>query len=139
MESVLKHRPRRQKGLTLIEVVVALAIISIVSFAVVSIAVNSTSALSTARINNFFSRETDGFASFYLTYNDEGFHDAIEEVTGTVIDGTNNEKVYYNVDCQYSTSENYHYYVNFSYDSSTLTLIAYDVNNNSIFSRSVTR
>ena len=112
MESVLKLRPRRQKGLTLIEVVVALAIISIVSFAVVSIAVNSTSALSTARINNFFSRETDG---------------------------TNNEKVYYNVDCQYSTSENYHYYVNFSYDSSTLTLIAYDVNNNSIFSRSVTR
>jgi len=141
LESVLKHgnRTKKEKGLTLVETVIALGIIIIVSTSVVSIMIFSTNSLSKNRITNFFSHETNSFATFYLSYNDSDYYKAVKAMTNTDIDGTNNEKVYYAADYSYSDDSDYSYYVNFAYDGDTLTLTSYDKNDENVFTRSVSR
>lgn len=141
MESYPKHgnRWKKEKGLTLIETVIALSIITIVSLAVVSIIVYSSNALNDSRVKSFFSRETDSIASFYLSYNSPTYLDAVESLTGNTITGANTDKVYYKADYTYSNSSDYNYYISFNYDGDTLTLTSYEANSKVILRRSVTK
>lgn len=141
MESILKHgnRWKKERGLTLVETIIALAIIVIVSVAVVSITVYSTNALKTMNIKAFFSHEIDNMATLFLSYDDSEYITGVNKVTGATIAKNNNDIIYYNASYEYSDNTDYSYYIGFNYDSSTLTLTAYQKDGETIFSRSVTR
>ena len=141
MESHSKHgnRWKKEKGLTLIETVIALAIIITVSVAVVSITIYSTNALITTNVKAFFSNEVNNIASLYLSYDDTDYIQAVNVTTGATISKTNDDIIYYNSTYAFSDDTDYNYYISFNYDEDTLTLTAYQNSGDLIITRSVTR
>lgn len=142
MESILKHGNRKkEKGLTLIETVIALGVISIVSVSAFSIAVFSTNQISTSRIKNFFNNETKNFADLYLAYDKETFLSSINDLTGYNFTDYENGKIYYNLSLEYIPENNssFAYYVDLSFDGYVLNIKACNNKNVSYIERSVTK
>lgn len=141
MESILKHGNRKkEKGLTLIETVIALGVISIVSISAFSIAVFSTNQISTSRIKNFFNIETKNFADLYLAYDKDTFLTELNELTGSNFTDYTDGKIYYNLSLEYIPSNStYAYYVDFKYDGYQLNIKACNNKNIAYIERSVTK
>ena len=103
MGKIINHGNwKKEKGFTLVEMIVSLAIISIISVAAVSLAVYSVNSLSIARIKNFFSHETYNFASMYLTYSESDFISSVNQLTNNSCDN-----YIYDGSFEYSRSKSY--------------------------------
>ena len=148
MAKVLQSRNRQKikKGLTLVEVVVSLAIVSIVSIAVISLIITSTNQMRNTSIIRFFDHELAEISNLYMsyTYGDEesDYKKALHFYTGV----DNSETYYYSASFRYVTSEeSYSYYVTLDYHedgegkSNTLTLKAYYSDNKVILTREVAK
>ena len=140
MESIINKRNwKKEKGLTLIETVIALSITTIISVAVVSLSIYASNALYLQRAKDFFIRETSNIASIYVNYDEESYKVAIKDLLNKDVDGYENMTIYYNESFDYATESDYAYYLNVNYSTESLDLISYNAKNSAIYSRSVAR
>lgn len=141
MESILYHgnRRKKEKGLTLIETIVALGIIVLISTAVSSIIILSSNALYDTREKSHFVRETSSFASFYLTYDETHFATAVNHVTGLSLEGYDDTTIYYASDYSYSDNTDYKYTLLLDFDENTLTMTVNHQNGEQLYTRSVSK
>lgn len=142
MESILNHgnRWKKEKGLTLVETVVALAIIVIISVSAVSMALYSANALTNVRLKSFFSIEADNYTTLFLSYNEDKFTDAVNELTGISMERYEQTDIYYDANYQYVESDPY-YYVRLSFEDSnnTMNINIYSHDSSLLFTRSVSK
>lgn len=137
---------KKEKGITLIEILVSLSIIILVSVAAVSIATYSATMFNTINVKRFFQREIDNIAELYLSYEGVDFSTAFKELTGKTItvrtdDGGFADSTYYiNSSFQYVESvDEYAYKINLTFSGATLDIASTKSDNSPIRSRSVKR
>lgn len=133
---------KKEKGITLVETIVSLSIISIISLATVTLAIYSTNSLRLSRERNFFIRETYNFANLYLSYDEEKFIDAINWTTNLSEAKTyHNFSVYYDVNHLYTDETHEAFYVSleFTDENKTLNLSAYSIEGKILHTRSVSK
>jgi len=123
---ILNHgnRWKKEKGLTLVEMVVSLAIIVIVSVAAISIAVYSSNTQKRVAISRYFTVLIDNSLRLYETYSDTDFEDAFEALTGQAIYYNTNRTYYLNLDYQYVEESNAVYNVRYVFKSNGLVVTA---------------
>ena len=142
MGKVLFHGNRKkEKGITLVETIIAIGVIVIVSLATVSIAVYSSTVLSNTRVKEFFARETNTLADFYLTYNEENFPKAVSAYTGRTITGYTDTTFYYDGAFRVSTEANKSFYLVLDFETSaeTLSMNVFKANGSKILSKEVAK
>ena len=143
MGKILYHgnRWKKEKGLTLTETVVSLAIIVIVAVAATSIAVFSSNSFKKSNLKQYFVQEIDSICNLYLSYESEDFSKAINNSLGITISGFTDSIYYLNSNYEYLENENGHsYYLEFDFDTDiSLTLSAYKKGGSLITSRSVNK
>lgn len=146
MEKVLHNGNwKKEKGLTLIEAVVALAIITLVSISSASIAVFAVNSIATLRVKSYFSRETTSIANLFMVYDSNTYESALHDLTGYSFsepDTYENITLKYDSDGKFISSEEYTYKITLSYDkvdeNYRLIMGGYRKNDTSpIFDRSV--
>lgn len=110
----------KEKGLTLIEAVIALAIISIVSISSVSLAVYAINSIATIRVKSYFARETTSIANLYMAYDADTYESALNELTKYSIDDENhiydNVTLKYDANGKYISTDEYTYKIELTYD-----------------------
>ena len=144
MGKVLFHGNRKkEKGITLVETIIAIGVIVIVSLATVSIAVYSSTILSNTRVKEFFARETNTLADFYLTYDtEEKFTKAVKAYTGREeFTGYTNSTFYYDGAFRISAEENKSFYLvlDFETNPETLSMNVFKANGSKILSKEVAK
>ena len=135
---------KKEKGLTLAEVIISLGLIVIISLAAVSVAIFSTSSLSNINVKRFLQHEVDNIAEIYLSYDASDFYTAFYDLTGKSV-ASYNTTLYVDNTLQYVTSsDEYKYKIQLrsSNDGQRLTITSFKMNGSSqseITSRSVTK
>ncbi|MCR5348746.1 MAG: prepilin-type N-terminal cleavage/methylation domain-containing protein [Bacilli bacterium] len=138
MEKVPNLRNRKEKGLTLVEVVVSLAVVVIVSLAVVSIVVSSSSSLQSASLKGFFTHEVDTLGNLFLSYPDASdYHDAMLAYTGKNVTRGTDYTLYYDASFHYAAEEGSFYYLTAEFDGAVLRLASFRQNGNEIVKKEV--
>ena len=84
MEKAAYHGNRKEKGLTLVETIIALSIITIVSLATVSIVIYSSNALRNTSVKAFLNHEVSSLSNIYLSYHDDAsaYNKAMKQYSG---------------------------------------------------------
>ena len=142
MGKVLFHGNRKkEKGITLVETIIAIGVIVIVSLATVSIAVYSSTVLSNTRVKEFFARETNTLADFYLTYDEGKFATAVKAYTGRTITGYTDSTFYYDGAFRVSDKEKKSFYLvlDFGTSAETLSMNVFKANGSKILSKEVAK
>lgn len=135
---------KKEKGLTLAEVIISLGLIVIISLAGVSVAIFSTTSLSNINVKRFLQHEVDNIAEIYLSYDASDFYTAFYDLTGKSVTSYNTT-LYVDNTLQYVTSsDEYKYKIQLrsSNDGQRLTITSFKMNGSSqseITSRSVTK
>ncbi len=131
---------KKEKGLSIAEVVVAIGVVVIVSVAVVSIASYSTNATSNANVKRFFNHEVNSMLMVYLSSDDETqFKKGMNAYYGSEI-GYEDTTIYYKSDFSYAENEaSSSYYINLDFGSNSLVLSAYKKSGNIILSKGAER
>lgn len=134
---------KKEKGLTLAEVIISLGLIIIISLAGVSVAIFSTTSLANINVKRFFQHEVDNIAEMYLSYDASDFSTAFNDLTGKSIAGYYNTTLYVDNTLEYVTSsEEYRYKITLRFSDEKLTVSSFKVNGSSqseITSRSVAK
>ena len=129
---------KKEKGLSIAEVVVAIGIVMIVSTAVVSIASYSSNATNKANVKRFFNHETNSLLTIYLSSKDsEQFKKGIKAYYGNEL-GYEDTTIYYKNDFTYAESEascSYYITLDFQNENNKLMLDVYKKNGSLILSR----
>lgn len=132
---------KKEKGITLIEILVSLSIIILVSVAAVSIATYSATMFNTINVKRFFQREIDNIAELYLSYDEADFSTAFYNLTGKTINGYADDPTYFiNSSFQYvESADEYAYKINltFKFNGAALDIASTKSDNSPIRSRSV--
>ena len=142
MEKVLltKHRSKKE-GVTLIETLVAIAVVVIVSAAAASVAIYSSNAIRNAAVKRFFQNEIDTIAGLYLTYENAEFSNAMNDFCG-VLQTTDDGNYYYYYTGSFemeATEENHAYKLQLTFNYPELVLISTYSDGGAIYSREVSR
>lgn len=140
MGKILYHGNRKkEKGLTLVEVVVSLGLLVIVSIATASVAVFSSTSTKNNSVKRFFANEINNIAILYLSYDEVDFVEAIQFSMDITLTGYDDVTVYYDGKYQLLDSdENYKYKIDFDFTGNTdLTISSFNNQNKAIYSRSV--
>ena len=132
---------KKEKGLTLVEVIVSLSILIIVSIVTVSLAVFSTTATQKGAIKQYFMQEIDNISNLYLSYDEADFVESISFSLGINLTGYNDYTSY--LDSMFNildSDEGAKYRLVFDFDGNTsLTMFSYNGVDSLIYSRSVTK
>lgn len=141
MEKAANHGNRKEKGLTLLETVIALAVIVTVSLAAVSIAVYSSTSLSSSALKGFFQHEIDAFGDIYLSYpNGEDYSKAMLDYSGEAITLGEDKVFYYDASYKKNNEDVHLYLISFDFDGvDSLSLVASKKDGSIIVSRSLAR
>lgn len=141
MGKILYHGNRqKEKGLTVLETVIALSVIVIVSIAAVSIAISTSNSFNTISVKRFFQREIDNISEIYLTYDETNFSKGFKDLTGKEISGHTDSTYYLDATFNYvNDDENYTYKLVLDFDTSSLEVKATKADDSVIRSRSVSK
>ena len=129
---------KKEKGLTLAEIVIALAVIVIVSLATVSVSVYSANAFQSIEIKSFFSREIDTISTLYLNYDETGFSNAFNFYTGQSLSGYVDTLYYISSGFEYVDSSDYSYTLSLDFSIDELHITSWK-NYSIIYERTVTK
>ena len=140
MEKTLIHGHRTKKeGMTLVEAIVAIAIVVIVSGASASLAYYSSNMVRNQSVKRFFNHEIDSIGKLYLTYGETHFPKAMNDYCG-VSQGYSDTTYYYNDAFERTGTESSHAYrLVLDFDTDSLTLSSYYQDGGSIYGRSLTK
>ena len=141
MEQVLLNEHRSKKeGITLVETIIAIAIVVIVSVAAASVAVYSSNAVRNASVKRFFRNEIDSISTLYLAYDNDDFSNAMNDFCGVYQSSAAGETFYYyNASFEQVTSENHEYKLSLNFGLSDLTLTSTYKDGSAIYSRRVSK
>ena len=137
MEKVINHGNRKEKGLTLVETIIALAIITTVSLATVSIVVYSSNALRNTAVKAFFNHETDTLSNIYLSYHDDAdsYGKAMKQYSGAEVTLGEDRSLYYDGKFNHTAVETSMYALLLDFDADRLLLKVSDNNGKSIMDK----
>ena len=133
---------KKEKGVTVLEVVISLSIITIVSVAAVSIAISTSNSFNTISVKRFFQREIDNIAEIYLSYESEDFKTGFKDLTGKDITGSLDTTYSYYLDSTFNyieDSSSYSYKLVLDFESTSLSISAYKQDDSLLRSRSVSK
>ena len=130
---------KKEKGLTVVEIMVSLAIIVIVSLAVLSIALFSTRTQSNTSVKQRFSRMVNDVAMMYQSYENDDFELAFNKYTGQTIEYGVDTIYYFDSSFNFSEETGSRYYLNCDFDTNTLIVSACYKDNTVIHERSVAK
>ena len=142
MEKVPLHGHRSKKeGVTLVEALVAIAIVVIVSAAATSVAVYSSNAINNATVRRFFQNEIDTISGLYLTYEGADFSNAMNDFCGVLQETTDGIYYYYYTGAfvNEGTEESHAYKLELVFHSPKLTLVSSYKDGTAIYTREVSR
>lgn len=123
MGQILYHGNRKkEKGLSLIEVVISLAVIVIVSIAMVSIAIYSSNAQQKVNEGRFFRQHIDNSLHLYQQYSESDFNNAFYMVNNETIEYNVDKTFYFNDEYEFTSSSSAKYDVTYVFNSETNTL-----------------
>ena len=132
---------KKEKGLTLVETIVSLTVITIISIGALSLAIFATNSRKRLGISRYFSNLEDQCLKLYQAYKDEQFEDAFNVLTGESITYNTDKTLYYTQGYETTSDSNYKYYVDFdfNYETKSLTISAYYNDGELIVERSTSR
>ena len=134
---------KKEKGMTLVEVIVSLSIILIVSAAAVSVAIFTSNSLGGAQAKRFFKNEIENIAKLYLEYDETSFTSNFETYLGQPLQTINehpNQTFYYSTSREIQNNdENYGYKLCLEFSTNKLSLSSFDNNEKAIFAKEVTK
>ena len=133
---------KKEKGVTVLEVVISLSIITIVSVAAVSIAISTSNSFNTISVKRFFQREIDNIAEIYLSYESEDFKTGFKDLTGKDITGSLDTTYSYYLDSTFNyieDSSSYSYKLVLDFEYPSLSISAYKQDDSLLRSRSVSK
>ena len=142
MEKVPLHGHRSKKeGVTLVEALVAIAIVVIVSAAATSVAVYSSNAINNATVRRFFQNEIDTISGLYLTYEGADFPNAMNDFCGVSQESADGTYYYYYTSAftKEGTEEAHVYKLELVFHLPKLTLVSSYSDGTAIYSREVSR
>ena len=133
---------KKEKGVTVLEVVISLSIITIVSVAAVSIAISTSNSFNTISVKRFLQREIDNIAEIYLSYDSEGFKTGFKDLTGKDITGFLDTTYSYYLDSTFNyieDSSSYSYKLVLDFEYPSLSISAYKQDDSLLRSRSISK
>ena len=149
MEKVLGHRHwQKEKGLTIIEMIVSLAVLLIIAISTLSFSLFSISQKDDTRFKHFFMLECSQISNLILIYQGNEFNSALKFYMNNTDDSFTFDDssdatcdLYYGSDYSYSTDAEYRYKMNLTVSNNRKELNMNVYNNEDVlkFSRSVTR
>lgn len=146
MGKILIHgnRWKKEKGLTLVETIVALSVFLIVSLSTVSIAVYSANSFKLVDIKYFFTKEIDTISNLYLSYSESDFSLAFKQYTSQDIEGYTDTTYYLNNKYEYVSSSSYAYRLTLTFTINeqslhVLNIKSYKSSGSGIYERTVSK
>ena len=121
-----------KKGLTLVEVVVAMALVVIISLAGFSVINFSIKSGGRSQVKNFFMSEVQNYATAILS-GSENYSNSMNLLTGAGYSYGENGVVYYSSNLTITNEENAKYHININFDNTPYSINCYDNQNNLIF------
>ena len=115
---------KKEKGLTLIETVVSLAVIIIVSVTAVSVSVYSNNIQKSVEIERYFTVLVDNSLSLYQGYKDSAFETAFNDLTGQSITYGSDHTYFVSQDFKFVTEEYSLYSVKYDFGTNSLSVRA---------------
>ena len=122
-----------KKGITLVEVVVAMALVVIISIAGFSVVNFSIRAGNKSKIQNFFMVELQNYVTAIMS-GAEGYSSSMFLLTNENYNYGENGAVYYSNDLTVTYEDNAKYCINISFDTTPYSIACYDIQNNLIYS-----
>ena len=132
----------KEKGLTVVDTVVSLTVITIISIAALSLAIFAANSRKKAGISRYFANLADESMKLYQAYSGSDFQDAFEILTGAEIVYNTDTTYYLNTSYDYvDSSAEYSYKVIYDFDSEnkSLTVTAKYTDDGLIVERSTSR
>lgn len=134
---------KKEKGMTLVEVIVSLSIILIISAAAVSVAIFTSNSLGSAETKRFFKNEIENIAKLYEEFDLAQFKTSFAAYLGkTLGDTTENPTQYFYYSSAreiQDTSENYGYKLCLEFAADKLSLSSFDSGDKAIYAKEVTK
>ena len=121
-----------KKGLTLVEVVVAMALVVIISLAGFSVINFSIKSGGRSQVKNFFMSEVQNYATAILS-GSENYSNSMNLLTGASYSYGENGVVYYSGNLTITNEENAKYHININFDNTPYSISCFDSQNNLIF------
>ena len=119
---LLNGNRKKEKGLTLIETVISLAVIVIVSITAVSVSVYTNNIQKSVEIERYFTVLVDQSLSLYQEYSDSNFERAFNVLTKQTITYGNDHTYYLNLDFSYCEEAYSAYSVKYDFTASPASL-----------------
>lgn len=140
MVQVLQYQHwKKEKGLTVMEIIVSLTILVIVSLAVLSVALYSFNVQTKANVRQRFSHMVNDVVMMYQTYENDDFELAFNKYTGQTITYGTDTIFYFDESFNYHEEEGSQYYLNCDFESDSFHISACYIDNTVIHERSVAK
>ena len=131
---------KKEKGLTVVETVVSLTVITIISVGALSLAVFAANSRRRADVSRYFSNLADQSLKLYQTYEGNDFNDAFLLLTGQSISYETDGTYYLSSDYRYvGSSSDYDYTVTYDFEEDSLKVTASYKDGDVIVERSTSR
>lgn len=124
-------RKKCKKGLTLVEVVVAMSLVVIISLAGFSVINFSIKSGYKSQINNFFMVEVQNYITAIMA-GSENYSNSMSLLTGNAYNYGENAVIYYSSKLDITDEENAKYNISINFENSPFSVSCYDAQNNLI-------
>lgn len=125
-----------KRGISLVEVVIAMAVVVIMSLAGFSVVNFSLNAGNKFNVESFFVSESQNYISAF-NLGEENYSKAIKLLTNQSYTYGENAIIYYSSDFEIVEQANAKYYVNLTFSSSNFIVQCYNIQNSLIFEAEV--
>ena len=130
---------KKEKGLTVIETVVSLTVITIISIGALTLAIFAANSRRRADVSRYFSNLADQSLKLYQTYEGSNFNQAFSLLTGEAITYENDVTYYLTNDYTYTSDTDYSYVVSYDFEEDSLKVTASYKDGDLIVERSTSR
>lgn len=139
MEKTAHHGNRKEKGLTLVETIIALGIITTITLATVSIAFFSANAIRNTSVKAFFTHETNAYSEIYISYREDAsaYQKAMLQYSGQTVTLGVDHTFYYDGKFNYSSVEEHAYSLLLDFDTDQLAITVSNNKGGTVFTREV--
>ena len=139
MEKAAHHGNRKEKGLTLVETIISLAIITTITLATVSIIFYSTNALRNSSVKAFFTHEANACSEIYISYRGDApaYKKAMLQYSGYTVNLGEDHTFYYDGKFAYTSVDAHAYSMLLDFDTDQLQITVSDNKGGTVFTREV--
>jgi len=130
---------KKEKGLTIIEAVVALGIIVILSISAISVAVYTNNIQKRVAMTRYFTVLIDNSISLYLAYEGEDFQLAFNKLTNQSLTYNVDHTFYFDKDLNFTNEASSLYSAKYDFSANSLSIKALYDDGDVIYERSVTK